>query len=129
MQKELHKARLELAQMKEKREMLKLRLPHQMEYAKKEAIRGFTSSKKFKKMVGSLMGLVLINGFRTGVAQVREMLDDDNELVDELEGIELDPNVEFNADPIPKIVNDEPTVWSGEYDADPMMFMKEWVKK
>ncbi|GAB2281526.1 hypothetical protein Dimus_016108 [Dionaea muscipula] len=78
MKTELDEARLALAQMKEKREMLEAHLPSQMEYAKMEDVREFKKSADFKKLVDRLIGPVLINGFRMGIAQVKEMLEDMN---------------------------------------------------
>ncbi|GAB2275911.1 hypothetical protein Dimus_010658 [Dionaea muscipula] len=126
MQTTLGAARLVFAQMKEKRNMIEARLSKQMEYATKEAIRNFMRSEQFKKMVSRLLGPVLLNGFKTRIAQVREMLEDDDELVVELEKMVLDPDVNFKKEPIPKIVDGESTVWSEEYEMDPMKFIKEW---
>ncbi|GAB2278285.1 hypothetical protein Dimus_012973 [Dionaea muscipula] len=95
--------------MKEKWETHKARLPHQIEYARKVAIRQYMSSDEFKKMIGRLTGPFLINGFRMGTTQVREMLEDDDELVEELEEIQFDPDVKIKVERIPKVVNDEPT--------------------
>ncbi|GAB2276200.1 hypothetical protein Dimus_010934 [Dionaea muscipula] len=81
MQTELNEARLRLAQMKGKREMLEVRLPHQLEYVKKEAIREFMSSVEFKKMAGQLMVPYLLHGHKMGIAQVRRILEDDDELL------------------------------------------------
>ncbi|GAB2276030.1 hypothetical protein Dimus_010772 [Dionaea muscipula] len=61
-----------------------------------------------------------------GIAKVKDLLEDDDEWMDELKDIQLDPDVEFEKEPTPTVLNMDPTVWSEEYDVDPMMFLKEW---
>ncbi|GAB2283793.1 hypothetical protein Dimus_018282 [Dionaea muscipula] len=64
--------------------------------------------------------------FRMGIAQVREILEDDDELIPELEKIKLDLDVKFKKELIPSIVDGEPTVWLEEFNTDPMKFIHEW---
>ncbi|GAB2299582.1 hypothetical protein Dimus_033645, partial [Dionaea muscipula] len=62
---------------------------------------------------------------RIGIAQVRELLMDDDELVPELEKMKINPNVRYEKELIPSIEG-EPTIWSEDYEADSMKFIKEW---
>ncbi|GAB2268607.1 hypothetical protein Dimus_003562, partial [Dionaea muscipula] len=50
---------------------------------------------------------------------------DDDELVPELEKMKINPNVQYEKKHIPSIEG-EAIVWSEDYEADPMKFIKEW---
>ncbi|GAB2297834.1 hypothetical protein Dimus_031920 [Dionaea muscipula] len=84
--------------MKEKRKVVEERLPKQLEFARKEAI---------------------------GIALVRELLNDDDELILVLEKLQINPKVRYKKEPIPSIKG-EPTVWVEDFEADPMNFIKAW---
>ncbi|GAB2276125.1 hypothetical protein Dimus_010864 [Dionaea muscipula] len=90
----------------------------------KEAVREFLGSDEFETKVGRLQGIDLLNGFRMGIAQVRDLLEDDDELIPKLEKLKFNPNVEFKKEPTSKIVG-EPNVWSKDFETDPMKFIKE----
>ncbi|GAB2297674.1 hypothetical protein Dimus_031761 [Dionaea muscipula] len=65
------------------------------------------------------------NGFKIGIAQVQELLMDDDELIPELEKMKINPKVKYEKETIPSI-GGEPTIWSENYEADPMKYIKEW---
>ncbi|GAB2302205.1 hypothetical protein Dimus_036222 [Dionaea muscipula] len=43
-----------------------------------------------------------------------------------VEKMKINPKVNYEKEPIPSIEG-EPTVWSEDYEADPLKFIKEWV--
>ncbi|GAB2286003.1 hypothetical protein Dimus_020426 [Dionaea muscipula] len=111
--------------MKEKRKIVEERLPKQFEYAKKEAVKEYLSSEECSSKFNGVSVFVLRNGFKIGLAQVRELLMEDDELIPELEKMEISPKVKYEKEPIPSIEG-EPTVWFENYEANPMKFIKEW---
>ncbi|GAB2281225.1 hypothetical protein Dimus_015831 [Dionaea muscipula] len=111
--------------MKEKRKVIEARLPKQLKFSRKEAVKEYLSSKECGTKFNVASATVLQNGFKIGIAQVRELLMDDDELVPELEKIKINPKVKYEKELIPSIEGD-PIVWSEDYEADPMRFINEW---
>ncbi|GAB2278239.1 hypothetical protein Dimus_012930 [Dionaea muscipula] len=120
-----------LAQMKEKRKIVEECLPKQLKFVRKEAVREYLGSEecsaKFNGPTTKQCGasaFMLQNGFKIGMAQVWELLMDDDDLIPELEKMKINPKVKYEKKLIPPIEG-EPTVWSEDYEVDPMKFIKE----
>ncbi|GAB2270894.1 hypothetical protein Dimus_005757 [Dionaea muscipula] len=111
--------------MKEKRKIVEERLPHQLDYAKKEAVREYVGSEECSAKFNGAFAFVLQNGFKIRITQVRELLMEDDELIPELEKMKINPKVKYEKEAIPSIES-EPAVWSETYEAVPMKFIKEW---
>ncbi|GAB2273692.1 hypothetical protein Dimus_008473 [Dionaea muscipula] len=112
-------------EMKEKRRIVEEHLPKQLDFAKREAVREFLSSEEWNAKFNGASVSVLWNGFKIGIAEVRELLMDDEELIPKLEKIEMNLNIKYEKELIPTIEG-EPSISSEVYEADPMKFIKEW---
>ncbi|GAB2275974.1 hypothetical protein Dimus_010718, partial [Dionaea muscipula] len=112
---------------KEKLTLVESHLPRQMEFAKSEAIKSFLESEDYKKESRALYKAVMKNGFELCRAHVRNMLEDDDELVLELEGLRPVPAKGFTPKNFPKLVK-EPVIWSEEFSNNPMEDLSELEK-
>ncbi|GAB2297538.1 hypothetical protein Dimus_031636 [Dionaea muscipula] len=63
----------QLKKLEDKRLAMETRLPQQLAYVKKEAIREFVSSSEFSRIVAPLIAPCIINDHRIGIAQARNI--------------------------------------------------------
>ncbi|GAB2292686.1 hypothetical protein Dimus_026923 [Dionaea muscipula] len=113
-----------LQERKEENEKLQTCLT-QLEFSRKEAVRTYLGSKECSDKFSETSAFVMLNGFKIGIAQVRELLMEYDEFIPELEKIKINPKVKYDKEPVPSIEG-EPTVWSEDFEADPMNFIKAW---
>ncbi|GAB2266130.1 hypothetical protein Dimus_001153, partial [Dionaea muscipula] len=88
---ENEKLQMALAQMKEKRKIMEERLPKQLEFVRKEAVREYLGSEERSAKFNGASAIMLQSGFKIGIAQVWELLMDDDELIPELEKMKINP--------------------------------------
>ncbi|GAB2284188.1 hypothetical protein Dimus_039654 [Dionaea muscipula] len=99
----------------------------QMEYAKKEVVRLFLQSEEYEKDASDLYAVVVNNAFNLCKAQVRTLLEDDDELITDLENLQPAPIKGFVPKALPDIRR-QPTLWAEDYSADPMEALSELKK-
>ncbi|GAB2268366.1 hypothetical protein Dimus_038713 [Dionaea muscipula] len=112
----------------EKLSLAESHLPRQMEFAKNEAIRLFLESDDYKKEATALYKAVVENGFELCKSHVRALLEDDDELIPELEGLRPVPVKGFTPNELPNLQR-EPTLWTEDFPADPMEVLSDLGKE
>ncbi|GAB2297832.1 hypothetical protein Dimus_031918 [Dionaea muscipula] len=90
---EREKIQTRLAQIKEKIKVVEERLPKQLEFARKEAVRKYLGSEGCSDKFSDVSTFVMLNGFKIGIDQVRELQNDDDELIAVLEKLQINPDV------------------------------------
>ncbi|GAB2289819.1 hypothetical protein Dimus_038067 [Dionaea muscipula] len=99
----------------------------QMDYARKEAVRLFLQSEEYEKDASDLYAVVVNNTFNLCKAQVRTLLEDDDELITDVENLQPAPIKGFVPKTLPDIRR-QPTLWTEDFPADPMEFVSELKK-
>ncbi|GAB2302935.1 hypothetical protein Dimus_036928 [Dionaea muscipula] len=103
-------------------------LKREMKFTESEAIRLFLESEEFKQMLCTVSRPVYDNEFDLCRAHVRALLEDDDHLLLELEGLRAEALEGFKPKEIPKLKKD-PTIWVEKFSTDPMEIISELGKE
>ncbi|GAB2281721.1 hypothetical protein Dimus_016290 [Dionaea muscipula] len=111
----------------EKVAIVESRLPMQLDFAKKEVVRMFLQSEEFEKDASELYAVVVNNTFNLCKAQVRTLLDEDDELITDIENLQPALIKGFVPKALPDIKR-HPTLWTEDFSTDPLEFVSELKK-
>ncbi|GAB2285412.1 hypothetical protein Dimus_019865 [Dionaea muscipula] len=115
-----------MEEMKNRRRKLEDLLPQQLEFLKRKTIREFVGSGDLIKMVSPLMIHCIIDGFKMGLAECRQMLKRAGKTIQCLKNVEFNPHVDYEPRPTPSPIILDPIVWNTDNPSNPRVYVKKW---